>query len=402
MNDPFYYPVSNRVLNITTLVKYRMTNKRYMMTSAVVAAIAAFALISVTIFSPGMLAQASASTTQSGPSGTLAVLLTDPPTVPVGVTAVYATYNDVQVHVSGAGNLSGWYDLHSSGKINLMSVINVGQTIASTSVPTGIYSALRFNITAAVVTYQGKNYTAHIATSSAAGSQLTVPIVGGIQVSSGQSSAAIIDMTPTVILAGNSTNPQFAFVNEAKAYTIPANSVSRALILKEHQVNLTSQGWWAKIVDSAHYQLIAASLSPNSLTIKVDNTGNVSIVFRFAAVTATESQKGGDVSSASISEYFAVEPNATLVPITATSKLQMAWVLAAGGYLVPPGSSVTFTYSGQIMTGSVAIQTSAPSKGPTTTTQVVQNTPEPVVAGQSYVITIRGDGSPAQTEVVAS
>jgi hypothetical protein len=371
-------------------------------TSVVVAAIAAFALISATILSPGMLALGSTSTAQSGPSGTLAVLLTDPPTVPSGVTAVYATYSELQVHVGDAGNLSGWYDLHSSGQINLMSVINVGQTIASTNVPAGTYNILRFNITAATVTYEGKNYTARVATSSSTGSQLNVPIIGGIAVSSGQSSAAIIDMTPTVLMMGNSTSPQFAFVNAARAYTIPANSIPRGLILKEHQVNLTTQGWWAKIIDSARYQLTSASLSPNSLAITVDNTGNVSIVFRLAAVTATTSQHGGDVGSASISEYFVVEPNATLVPITATSKIQMAWVLAAGGYLVPPGSSVTFTYSGQIITGSLAIQSQATSKGHTLITQITQNTPQLVVAGQSYVITIRDNGSPAQTEVVAS
>ena len=257
MNDPFYCPVSNRVLNITTPREISNDEQtlhddisRCRGNSRIRADISNY-------LQSRNVAQASASTTQSGLTGTLAVLLTEPPTVPVGVTAVYATYSDVQVHVNGAGNLSGWTNLHSSGKINLMGVINVGQTIVSTSVPTGSYSALRFNIITAVVTYQGKNYTAHIATSSTTGSQLTVPIVGGIQVSSGQSSAAIIDMTPTVILAGNSTNPQFAFINAAKAYTIPANSVSRALILKEHQVNLTSQGWWAKIIDSAHYQLIA-------------------------------------------------------------------------------------------------------------------------------------------------
>ena len=217
------------------------------MTSAAVAAIAAIALISAAILSPGMLALGSTSTAQSG---TLAVLLTDPPTVPNGVTAVYATYSDVQVHVSNAGNESGWYDLHSSGEINLMSVINIGQTIGSTSVPAGTYNALRFNITAATVTYESQNYTARCCNQQQTGSQLTVPIIGGIQVASGQSSAAIIDMTPTVILTGNSTNPQFAFVNAARAYTVPANSISRVWILKEHQVNLTTQGWWAKIMDS--------------------------------------------------------------------------------------------------------------------------------------------------------
>ena len=120
-----------------------------------VAAIAAIALISAAILSPGMAALGSTSTARLGPSGTLAVVLTDPPTVPEGVTAVYATYTDVQVHVADAGNQSGWYDLLSSGQINLMSVINVGQTIGSTSVPSGLYNALRFNLSDFIVTYQG-------------------------------------------------------------------------------------------------------------------------------------------------------------------------------------------------------------------------------------------------------
>jgi len=383
-----------------------LTNKRYVATSAAVAAIAAIALISAAILSPGMLTLGgSTSTVQSiaaPQSGTLAIVLTDPPTVPIGVTAIYATYNDLQVHINGAGNLSGWYNLHSSGQINLMGVINVGQTIASAKLPSGLYDALKFNITAAQVTFQGKNYTAHVAVSKTTGTQLNVPIVGGVQVTTGQNSAAIIDMTPTVLLLGNSTNPKFAFINDAKAYTIPANSIPLGLIDKNHQVNLTTQDWWRQIMDTLKYQLTSASLSPSSLAITVHNTGNVSIVFRFAAVTATQTQKGGDVGRASISEYFVVEPNATMKPITATTKLQMDWILAAGGYLVPPGATVTFTYSGPVITGSVAIQSQTTSHGKTTTTQITQNTPEPVAAGQSYVITIRGDGSPAQTEVVAS
>ena len=378
-----------------------MTTNRKVLTSAMIAAIAAISLISATILSPGMLALGSTSTAQLGPSGTLAVVLTDPPTVPEGVTAVYATYTDVQVHVADAGNQSGWYDLHSSGQINLMSVINVGQTIGSTSVPSGIYNALRFNITGAIVKYQGQNYTAQIAKSDTnGGSQLTVPIIGGIQVQSSQTSAAVIDMTPTIILGGNSTNPQFVFVNSARAYTMPANSVPRDIIQRHHRVNLTAQAWWHKIVDSQRYQLTSASLSPNSLSITVDNTGNVSVVYRFAAVTATTSQHGGDVGRASISEYFVVEPNASLIAVSGSTPIQLAWSLAAGGYLLPPGSSVTFTYTGQIMLGSsMVLQHTASASS---TSQIPQIAPQPLVPGQGYVVTVRGDGSPAQTVVTAA
>ena len=40
--------------------------------------------------------------------GDFGVFMTDPPTVPDGTTAVYINYSDVQVHVSGAGNATGW------------------------------------------------------------------------------------------------------------------------------------------------------------------------------------------------------------------------------------------------------------------------------------------------------
>jgi hypothetical protein len=38
----------------------------------------------------------------SSQSGTLAILMTDPPTVPNGVTAVFITYADLAIHVSHA------------------------------------------------------------------------------------------------------------------------------------------------------------------------------------------------------------------------------------------------------------------------------------------------------------
>ncbi|MGH2637896.1 MAG: DUF4382 domain-containing protein, partial [Rhabdochlamydiaceae bacterium] len=327
----------------------------------------------------------------------------------------YATYSDVQVHAERQPNSSGWIDLQSSGEINLMSVIDFGQTIASTNLPSGTYNLIRFNVTSATVTYSGSNYTARIATRTAAGAAeststtLTVPIAGGIVISPQATSGAIIDMTPTVVLLGNSTNPQFAFVNEARAYTIPANSFTLDDIKPGHRDNLAGESWWDRIMDSAHYQLASASLTSNSLSITVDNTGNVSIVFRLAAVTATTSARGGDVDRAAITEYFAIQPNQSMVPIIVTSRIQMAWVLASGGYLVQPNTSVTFTYNGPVVTGSLAIQSlvafsnsgHSHTGGNQTITSLLQDTPEPVISGDKYVITIRGDGILAQTEVVA-
>ncbi|HYB03409.1 MAG TPA: DUF4382 domain-containing protein, partial [Nitrososphaerales archaeon] len=92
----------------------------------------------------------------------LAVLMTDPPTVPEGVTAVYITYANLAIHVSDAGNNTGWHVLDLQGQIDLMSIINSTQTIVDANVTSGNFNALAFNVTSAIVTFNGLNYTADL------------------------------------------------------------------------------------------------------------------------------------------------------------------------------------------------------------------------------------------------
>ncbi len=134
MNRLFKIAVSN----IVRFLHPTMSSKKSVILSGVIAAIVAIALIGTAALS-GVLARPTTSlvsTTQptSGSSGTLAVLLTDPPTVPFGTTALFATYSTMGVHVSGEGNDSGWIRIPASGTINLMGVVNATQTIASAKI----------------------------------------------------------------------------------------------------------------------------------------------------------------------------------------------------------------------------------------------------------------------------
>src|SRR5579862_2303670 len=138
-----------------------MSSKNKALVSGAIAAVIAIALISGLVLTTGLLPKSTtlvSSTTTSGGStqrsgsGTWSVLMTDPPTVPDGTTAVYINYSDVQVHVSQDGNNSGWTDLQSSGTINLMSILNSTQTIAAANITSGVFNGLRFNVTGAVVT----------------------------------------------------------------------------------------------------------------------------------------------------------------------------------------------------------------------------------------------------------
>ncbi len=403
MNNVFNCSVSNTVRLIHPLEE-NMTPKRSVIMSGTIAAIVALALISAAVLSPGLLGTSSTTKSQAS-TGTLSVLLTDPPTVPNGVTALYATYNDIAVHVSDAGNQSGWYKVTATGTINLMSVINVSQTIATGNIPSGTYNALRFNITSAQVTYDGKNYTALFVEDSTGATSLTVPIVGGLAVQSGASAAAVIDLTPTVLLLGNTTNPTFAFIGAARAYTMPAQSISHSDFKIGHRDDLKGEGWWQRIQHSSHFEITTASLSNDSLSVTVKNTGNTSLVFRMVAVTSTTSQTGGDgrwmssdASIAATSAFFAVEPNQSMVFLNGTSRFGMLKTVAAGGYLLAPNASATFTYSGPITIGTL---NHLGFDGEHANFQVSQST-QSIVSGQRFVISVQASGLMAQTAVVAS
>jgi hypothetical protein len=376
-----------------------MNGKTKVVLSGVFAAVLAISLVGAYAYTQNLQLGGSGSNSSStqvaqpssnGPTGTLAVLVTDPPTIPEGVTAVYINYNDMEIHVSDAGNQSGWTNLESSGDINLLSVVNSTQTIAVANISSGLFNALRFNITSADVTFQGQNYTANLVYQEA---YLLVTIPGGIRITNGTTSGAVIDMTPTVLLLGNTTNPVFAFLPQAKGYTLPANSVSihpHVGDRNDYQGKIAAQ-----IHDMTHFQISSVSLTPGSISITVQNTGAATVDFRYVALTSTTSVSGGWVPSTSIgavskiSEFFTVVPNGSLVPVTSTTNRGMIQALAMAGYTVAPHQSATFTYTGPITIGAlILLQGSTPTQS--------------INTGQNYVVTITGSGLYAQSAVTAA
>ncbi len=376
-----------------------MSSKSSIILSGVIAAIIAVALIGTALFTgltPLRINSGGTSTTTStgaAGGGTLAVLLTDPPTVPIGTTALYASYSDVQVHINGEGNDSGWIDLHSSGSINLMGVVNATQTIASAKIQQGDFNALRFNITSAVITYQGKNYSVGLIYQE---HMVFVPISGGIAVQNGQTAVSVIDLTPTVILVGDPQNPSFVLIPLARGYVLPASSVSQVHTEVGERDDIEHNPALMWLHQNSHFQITAVKLTPNSLSITVTNTGSVSLVFRVAAVTSTQSVSGGlvqgddGIPSPSISEFFAVAPNSSLIALTGANHVPIFETIAANGYLLPPAASVTFGYAGPITLG---VLTAVWHPGFQT---------HSIIPGQQYTVRIMASGLIASTEVSAT
>ncbi len=383
-------------------------------------AIALAAIVGAVYFLPSPTQQgknsSSASGTSPGNQGNLAVLLTDPPTVPAGVTAIYVTYSNVAVHVAHAGNQSGWTNANATGTINLMQMVNVSSTIATVKVDTGVYNALRFNVSSAKVTYNGANYTAFVPRAL-----LTVIIPGGIQVNSTTTAGAIIDMHPTVLNIGSRSTPEFIVNTAASAYGLPPGIVTRAIERIGTVMRIDDKPWWQHINEqyTSNIQITSASVTSSSLSVTIKNTGTQPVSLDAVTVAPVGSECGVAAPTNQRmlplcftgSAVFLVQNDSSLKSVSAfvfptvirtmMSGLQMGdqnsrsnstSTIAAGtaypgstGYALAPGQSVTLTYSGSISFGFA----------------FAGRTPPGVLSGDQYSITALGQEALAETVVVA-
>ena len=364
-----------------------MSSVRSVTLSGVIATVIAVGLIIAVIYAPGIGLGFGTNTTQSS-EGTMAVLLTDPPTVPGNVSAVYIQYSQVQAHVANSGNQSGWQDLTGSEEINLMSVVNVSQTIANSNLPAGQFNGLRFNVTQITVTYspnptaqQAQNYTGLMIHGH---NTLYVWIPGGINVVAAQTAAAMIDLTPTVVLAGSTSNPTFIFIPSARGYVIPSSSIPAQSHAIGERSDLAENSWWSGIEAGTKFAITYVSLSATSLNVTVTNQGSSSVEIRLAGVTTQTTMSGGMESMLKTSDIFAVQSNGTMVNLNTTSAVSVDDQVAAGGLLLAPGQRVTLTFKGPVLIGA-QIQIMFPKFIP------------PMVApGSFYMVWVQGNGQIAQ------
>jgi hypothetical protein len=391
-----------------------MSSRKQVVTAGMVGLVLAVALIAVAAYFGQSPTTIVTSSQPSSSQGTLDVLLTDPPSVPTGVTAVYVTYSNVAVHVSGAGNQSGWTNSNTSGTIDLMKLVNISTTIATIKVITGVYDALRFNISSAAVTFNGENYTAFVPRAL-----LTVPIPGGISVNATTSSAVIIDMSPTVLNIGSESTPEFIITTAASGFRVPQNQVTTNMGRYGFSFGLPGYAWWNLIQESstANLTITSASLSASSFSVTVKNTGSTSLNLSAIAVTplgyecAVQTSTTSSTSSTAHSikpgrvpvpdcltgsATFLVENNGTLLPVKGLIPNMPAlrertrpsqWLsFGNNGLAIAAGGSVTLNYSGSISFGF----------------PLFQRTPPGVVSGDQYEVTVVGSQALAQTVVTAS
>lgn len=280
-------------------------------------------------------------------SGDLSVMLTDPPSVPAGVSAIYLTYTNLGVHPKGFAN-STWVSIAGGGTIDTMKLINLSQTISTDTVPSLTYDLMKFNISGVNVEYFAKNYTAAVSSGS-----LTAPILGGLVVNSSNLAAALVDLQPTVLNLGNQSGPEFTITAGAKALQVPSGQVSDSVKQVGHTTSLKGHGWFQSF-ESVHSDDLSVSgvlLSSNSLSFSATNDGSDPFTIRMVVVAQSAQGNGVGNSLGAIvnGAVFTVHPNESLQLLNGPPG-QVEALLAGPGCTLAPGRSHEFNFSGEITT----------------------------------------------------
>ncbi len=311
-------------------------------------------------------------------SGQLSVMGTDPPVTSAGVSSATASYSSVYAHQAGSGMASGWTQVSGSGTIDLMASQGTAKTLATSQVSAASYDAFRFNIDSVEVVYQGQTYAATVASSTVSATSQSQ-----VQVSSGSSAAAVIDLRTFVVNTATTSNPQFVFTASAEATSVPPQAASTISLSLGAVVDLSGQAWWSAFVSQTSTNLnVAATLSSSSMALQMQNSGSASAQVQEIIITPISA------SAYATSSLPASLDNSAVFAVSGSGAVQQSSAIQASsmfnsGATVTSGSSSTLNYSGDVVANS-NLQSSG------------------IVAGQEYIVTAIGANTYASTTVVAT
>lgn len=160
-------------------------------------------------------------TATSGVPGTSTVgfLLTDPPQVPAGTTALNITYSSLQAYAAVPNNssASGWINATGSGTLDLMTLVNVSQAIGTANIPANAeISKIRFAIANAHIVVNGTAYSVIVPSGN-----LTTAVAG----TATSNTSILVDLSPVVVSVFTNNSAAFVLVPSVKAVFIGNVSV---------------------------------------------------------------------------------------------------------------------------------------------------------------------------------
>jgi len=363
--------------------KRRMSSK-WTLKYGLAAVLVAIVVIAVALFANPM-SLITPSQTSGGAS--FLVMLTDPPTVPAGTTVLNLTYSNVSLHVTYLNGTAVWLPVNASGTVNLFSLVNMSQTIASTTIPSGSsVDKIQFTIAGAEAKVNGTVYPV-----TALSSTLVISIANS-QVNQ-TLSGVLVDFNPTLVQIqatgsnGNLVN-YYVLVPSATATVVTSLSQAQVRVGTIVELGQNDREKLVRVIEkfSKNVTIVSASLSVNgsvtSLSVKLMNEGNVTFrVFGLTLhgefnATRTWETRGRIVERIHPDTIPFKVNGSSLVPLFGSDHEGME----SSSLTLEPGQNATLSFSGVIeLQPDMGI-----TKGPA---MVV--TP---IVGDNYTVRLMGEG----------
>jgi hypothetical protein len=356
-------------------------------------------LVAVVVIAAVLVANplSSLAPSQKSTAGSFLVMLTDPPTVPAGTTILNLTYSNVTLHVVYPDGTSGWLSVNAAGTVDLLSLVNMSQTIASASIPSGSsVDKIQFTIASVDANVSGTVYPVTTLSSrlviSIANSKVDETLSG-----------VLVDFNPTLVMiqATNATNGALVdyFVLVPSATATIVTSLSRAQVKVGTIVELgqNNREKLVRVIESFSQDLTIANASLSvhgnvtSLNVTLKNEGDIS--FRIGGltlhgdfnVTWGDSTIGG---KRTVLGTIPFKVNGTsLVPLLGADVASMV----THGLTLKPGQNVTLTFSGMLGFKRIYIP-----KGPPRTVEPMVIAVIPIVVtpivGATYTLRLMNEG----------
>ena len=324
------------------------------------AVLVAILVIAVALFA-NPLSSVTPSQTSAAPS--FLVMLTDPPTVPAGTTVLNLTYSNVSLDVVYTNGTSEWLTVNASGTVNLFSLENMSQTIASTTIPNGTaVDKIQFTIASVDAEVNGTLYTV------TALSNTLVVSVANSEVNQ-TLSGVLVDFNPTLVqIQATDSNGTIVYYY----VLVPSATATIVTDLTREQVKVGTivelgQSNKEKLVHvveefANNLTIVSASLSVNgnvtSLNVTIMNQG--SIAFRIFGLTlhgeftATRTwEKVSPTTGQMISELNIekISPDTIPFQVNGTSLIPLFGdhvIIDTPSLTLEPGQNATLSFSGII------------------------------------------------------
>lgn len=324
------------------------------------AVLMAIVVIGVVLFAN----QLSFTPNQTSAAASFVVMLTDPPTVPAGTTVLNLTYSNVTLHVAYPNGTSDWLPVNASGTVNLFSLVNATQTIASTAIPNGTaVDKIQFSIADVEAEVNGTVYPVTALSST------FVVSVANPQVNQ-TLSGVLVDFNPTLVqIQATDSNgtlvDYYVLVPSAIATVVTNLTRDQIKVGTIVQLGQDNREKLVRVVEkfSNNVTFVSASLKVNGnttdLSVTLTNVGNVT--FRIFGLTlhgefnATRTWETKNMMGKMIVERIHPDTipfrvnGSSLIPLLGDADEGMDNAgMEVSPLILAPGQNATLTFSGVI------------------------------------------------------